>query len=101
MRDVLFQSQIFGHIQDPRVAIVHEDDALFRGDMIGLHQPPEVRVEVLFDFVNEFLTKEKFLFPCAFGGVADIVIPPQAYPFAQQDQFLLPMLADNLWGYIR
>jgi hypothetical protein len=101
MGDFRFQTQILGHIKDPGVAIVHEGDAFFWGDVIGLHQPPEIRVEVLFDFVDELLAQEEFLFPCAFGGVADIVVPPQAHPLAQMLQLFHPVLTYNLRGYIR
>jgi hypothetical protein len=101
VRDVLFQTQIFGHFQDLGIAIVHESDALFRGYVLGLHEPPQVRIEVFLDFMDKLLTQEELLFPGARGGVADIVIPPQAHPLAQQHQFFLPMLADNLGRYIR
>jgi hypothetical protein len=99
--DFRFQTQIFGHIQDSCIAIVHEIDAFFWGDVISLHQPPEIRVEVFFDFVDEFLAQEKFLFPGALGGVADIIVPPQAHPKAQMLQLFHPVLADHLRGYIR
>jgi hypothetical protein len=33
--------------------------------------------------------------------VADIIVPPQAHPHTQMFQFLHPVLADNLRGYIR
>jgi hypothetical protein len=101
MGDFRFQAQIFGHIEDSGVAIVHENGAFFRGDVISLYQPPDIRVEVFFDFVDELLTQEEFLFPCAFSGVADIVVPPQAHPLAQKLQLFLPMLANDLRGYIR
>jgi hypothetical protein len=101
MWNVRFQTQIFGDLQDLSIAVIHEGDAFFRGDVMGLHQPPEIGVEVFLDFVDEILAEEKLLFPSALGGVADIVIPPQAHPQAQLLQFLNPVLADNLRGYIR
>jgi hypothetical protein len=101
VRDVCFQTQIFSQFQDLGVAIIHESDRFFWGDVICLHQPPKVRVEVLFDFINEILAQEEFLFPGAFSGVADVIIPPQVYPGAQVLQFLHPVLADYLRGYIR
>jgi hypothetical protein len=101
MGDFRFQTQIFGHIQDSCIAIVHEFDAFFWGDMVSLHQSPEIRIEVFFDFIDEILAQKEFLFPCAGGGVADIIVPPQAHPHAQMLQLFHPVLADNLRGYIR
>jgi hypothetical protein len=101
VRDFRLQTQIFGDLQDLGITVIHEGDAFFRGDVMGLHQPPEIGVEVFLDFVDEILAQEKLLFPGAGCGVADIVLPPQAHPHTQLLKFLNPVLADNLRGYIR
>jgi hypothetical protein len=64
--------------------------------MIRIPQASDIRVEVFFDFLGEFLDQEEVILPPGRGCLTAIICLPEKHPLPQEYEFLGPVLPDYL-----